>query len=73
MVVFNGNAMRMGRYCLLKEVQCIERQMNVNNPRMRRGRRMKSMTRGLQFSVFAARYESWVEESILRALITMGM
>lgn len=70
MVVFKGRAMRMRTYCEM--TSCTEAVMEVNNPRYDHGLRIKSKTNGLQYTVFAARYDTTVEESMIRMAVHLG-
>lgn len=71
MVVYNGRAMMMRRYCAA--VGCIQREMLVNSPRYRRRWRAASRTKGLVFTALAARWESAAEEGVLTAAIRIGI
>lgn len=66
-VVFGGQAMMMRTYCEL--VKCERRDMYVNSPRYRRGTRVKSRTEGLEYTAFAARWETRMEERVLAAAV----
>lgn len=72
MVIYNHVPMSMHSYCS-RYTKCIRRIALVNNPRMRRGFRLASNTDGLQFTVFSARHETRLEESLLRLAISFGM
>lgn len=71
MVVYEGRAMRMGRYCGM--VGCERRKMMVNSPKRRAGLRVGSRSGGLEFTAFAARYETVVEEMVLAAAVRVGL
>ena len=71
MVVFRGQAVRMGKYCDL--VGCTEAVMEVNSARFSRGMRIESKTEGLEYTVFAARYNTQVEESMIRLAVQFGL
>ena len=71
MVVFRGHAMRMSTYC--DSVGCIEAVMEVNSPRFYRGMRIASNTKGLEYTVFAARYDTQAEESLIRMAVRLGL
>lgn len=71
MVMWQGVAMVMRRYCM-ETGGCVEREMLVNSPRVRRGLRVKSETEGLLFTALAARWESRMEEVALRAVVRAG-
>ncbi|CDF40907.1 unnamed protein product [Chondrus crispus] len=71
MVVFRGHAMRMSTYC--ESVGCKEAVMEVNSPRFNRGMRIKSNTKGLEYTAFAAPYETQAEESLIRMAVRFGL
>lgn len=71
MVTFKGKAMMMDTYCGL--ATCIERVMQVNSPKYRRGLRVDSKTEGLQYTAFAARYETNAEEAVMAAAVRVGL
>ena len=71
MVVFRGHAMRMSTYC--DSVGCIEAVIEVNSPRFYRGMRIASNTKGLEYTVFAARYDTQAEESLIRMAVRLGL
>lgn len=71
MVWFKGRVMMMRTYCSLTE--CKERQMYVNSPRHRRGMILATNTEDLQFTAFAARYATRMEEVFLSAAIHIGL
>lgn len=70
-VLFRGTPMMMRRYCSL--VQCVEQVRLVNSPRWGRQLRVKSETSGLEYTAFAARWESRLEEHMLRTAINVGL
>lgn len=70
-VVVRGRAMMMKRYCA--GVSCVRRILRVNSPRWRTGIRVESRTQGLVFTAFAARFETEVEEMILKGLVRIGL
>lgn len=70
-VQYKGSAMMMKRYCGM--VGCEERSMKVNSPKYRRGMRVKSRTDGLEFTVFAARYETRAEEFVMSSAVRAGL
>ena len=72
MVVWKGKSMMMKRYCRSDGVKCRKEVIYVNSRKWGIGRRIKSNTVGLEFTTLAARYESWVEESVLRCAIGSG-
>lgn len=69
-VLFEQKPMMMRTYCA--NVGCQESVMAVNSPRYQRLLRIDSRTKGLQYTSFAARYETVVEEAILGLAITVG-
>lgn len=71
MVRYRRRAMMMEGYCEI--VGCAERVKKVNSLRYRRGMTVPSATDDLDFTVFAAKYESSLEERILRSLIRVGL
>lgn len=79
MMVFHGTAMTMRRYCSIIEttlngrVGCTARNMLVNSARYVSGLRIQSSTPHLQFSVLAARFETRLEEFVLRSAIHIGL
>lgn len=70
-VMFRGRAMRMRIYCEL--VGCRQATMGVNSPHFSRGMRIESKTKGLEYTGFAARYDTQVEESVIRMAIRLGL
>lgn len=73
MVLYRGVAMMMATYCDLDAVNCRREATVVNSPRMRRGLRIASRTTGLEFTAFAARFVSKLEERALRGLVRFGL
>lgn len=79
MVVFHATAMTMSRYCRIIETtlngqaSCTNRNMLVNSARYVPGLRIQSSTHHLQFSALAARFETRVEEFVLRNAIHIGL
>lgn len=71
MVVWKGDAMMMRSYCDV--VGCQEKVIKVNSPKYRRGLRVRTKTEGLEFTAFAARYESTTEEGVLKAAVRVGL
>ena len=71
MVVWKGNAMMMRSYCEL--VGCEERVMWVNSPTWGPAVRVESSTDDLEFTAFAARWGSSMEESALRVVLRAGL
>lgn len=72
MVVLHGKAMSMRRYCV-SVGGCARRVMEVNSPRYSGSLRLPSRTMGVQYTAFAARYESGFEEKVLRLAIHIGL
>lgn len=72
-VVYKSHAMTMRRYCKMMSEPCRQRVMLVNSPRMQYGLRVDSLTEGLEFTPLAAKYESTLEETVLKLLVHIGM
>ena len=70
-VVFKGEAMMMRRYC--EKVGCENDVIDVNSPTYRKALRVASRTGGLEYTTFAARYESSIEESVIRLAVRAGL
>lgn len=74
MVVHRGKAMSMRTYCAsVQSGGCSQRVMNVNSPRYSRSLRLRSRTADVQYTAFAARYESEYEERLLCLAIHSGL
>lgn len=71
-VVWKGRAMMMQSYCQA-HVTCTRRIMWVNSPRMQHGLRIPSRKEGFEFTAFAARYGTVLEEGVLKRLVHMGL
>lgn len=71
MVVWKGVAMMMRSYCEL--VGCVMRLMEVNSPRRLSGLRVGSMTAGLEYTAFAARWATRLEEAALSVAVRAGL
>lgn len=71
-VILHGRPMMMVTYCT-KHSTCLKRSMFVNSPRMSRGLRVPSHTHGLEFTALSARYESSVEELLIRFIFLVGI
>ena len=69
--MYLGSAMMMKRYCTL--VHCEKRIMKVNSPKLQTGLRVSSKTEDLEYTAFAARYETRAEELILSTAVHIGM
>lgn len=65
--------MIMRRYCEEVVGRCEKRVMEVNSPRYKRKRRVKSRTEGLEYTVFAARYDTRAEEAVIAAAVRVGV
>lgn len=65
--------MMMSSYCEELGVECNVVATVVNSPRMKVGLRIKSRTDGLEFTALAARFESKVEEHVLRSVVRLGL
>lgn len=71
-VVYQEKAMMMASYCEI--VSCSENVIPVNSPRfMKRRLRIASRTDGLQFTAFAAKYQTVAEEIALSAAVRIGL
>lgn len=71
MVVWRGRVMMMRSYC--GEVGCERAVRRVNSPRYRRGARVSSRSPGLVFMTLAARFESTLEELVIKAAVSVGL
>lgn len=69
-VIFEKKAIMMKTYCDI--VGCVEKRMDVNSPRYKRGLLVESGTTGLKFTAFAARYGTVVEEAIISYVVRLG-
>lgn len=65
MVIWKGRGMMMKTYCL-EVARCHMEDILVNSPRWSVGKRVQSKTKGLAYTVFAARYETKLEEIALK-------
>lgn len=70
-VVFKGETMMMRRYC--EKVGCENDVIDVNSPTYRKALRVASRTGGLEYTTFSARYESSIEESVIRLAVRAGL
>eukprot|EP00737_Agarophyton_chilense_P002292 gb/GEZJ01002601.1/.p1 GENE.gb/GEZJ01002601.1/~~gb/GEZJ01002601.1/.p1 ORF type:complete len:461 (-),score=28.15 gb/GEZJ01002601.1/:965-2347(-) len=70
-VVFEEVPMMMSSYCSV--VGCTKKIMKVNSPRYERARKVRSNSENLMFTSFAARYNSKMEEKVLRMAIKLGL
>eukprot|EP00177_Eucheuma_denticulatum_P003138 GFKZ01005659.1.p1 GENE.GFKZ01005659.1~~GFKZ01005659.1.p1 ORF type:complete len:377 (-),score=56.00 GFKZ01005659.1:213-1343(-) len=70
-VTYRGKAMMMATYCKL--VECERKKILVNSPRYKMGRRISSKTKDLEYTAFAARYETRVEEKFLKTAVHLGL
>lgn len=71
MVRYNGEGMMMRSYCNI--VGCERKVMKVNSPRYGMGKVVKSSSEGLEFTAFAARYATKVEEHVLAGFLRVGL
>lgn len=71
MVRYKGSAMMMKTYCDI--VGCMKRRMLVNSPKYKRGLNVPSRCEDMQFTAFAARYETGAEEGVLSIAIRAGL
>lgn len=72
MVTYRKRAMMMRSYCKLVG-KCTERYLKVNGVKYERGKRVESRSAELSFSAFAARFESKLEELVLKTAVHMGL
>lgn len=72
MVVFKGLPMSMAVYCKDSKSACFNRTMLVNSPKYQRKLRIASRTTGLEFTALAARFETRMEEEVLKSIIHLG-
>lgn len=75
LVEWDGRHVLMRTYCeTMAHGGCVRRTMTVNSPAMKWSKRIRvdSLTRGLSYTPFAARFESRTEESFLRVLVRAG-
>lgn len=73
-VEWNGKAMMMSNYCnLFVNGGCIGKNMLVNSPRYKKALKVNTYTKGLTFTVFAARYETKTEEKLLTTMVRIGL
>lgn len=70
-VVYKGQSMMMSSYC--SQVKCQQGVMHVNSLRYRSKLRISSKTKDLEFSAFAARRGTRVEETFLNAIVRLGL
>lgn len=74
MVYYNGNGMMMKSYCNLIKDGCETRRMEVNSPKWSSRRlRIRSKSPGLEYTSFAAKYETNTEEQMLKIAIRFGL
>lgn len=71
MVLYGGRGMMMSSYC--RVVKCVERHMLVNSPAYGRAVRVNTLSKGLVFTAFAARYGTRAEEGLMSAAIRIGL
>lgn len=72
-VHYNGSPMMMRTYCGLLNNECERKITPVNSPRWSRKLRIHSKSPGLQYTAFAARYETNTEERLLQAAVRLGL
>lgn len=70
-VRYRGVGMMMKKYCSI--VGCVQRVKEVNSPRYKMGLRIPCKSEGLVYTAFAARYESFVEETMLSTAVRLGL
>lgn len=70
MVVWHGHSMKMETYCAGR---CQWKVTKVNSPKYRLALRVSSHTHGLEFTTFAAKYETRAEEAVLATLVRIGL
>lgn len=70
-VVWKGKSLMMKTYCAY--VPCVQKVKLVNSPRYQLGISVPSLTEGLTFTAFAARYETSIEERFLAAVRRLGL
>lgn len=70
MIVFKEKAMMMMSYCQI--VRCDKKKIKVNSPKYHRGLRLKSNTDGLEYTAFAAQFETRIEEFAMSKAIRAG-
>lgn len=71
-IMFREKSMMMQTYCSTSEIQCRRTVMYVNSVRMMRGLRISSKSSNFQYTTFAARYETWIEEKIISFFMRLG-
>ena len=71
MVVWKYRAMMMKSYCEI--VGCEKKIMKVNSPKYRRQVRIRSRSKGLLITAFAAKWATPTEERAFTGLIRMGL
>lgn len=73
MVVFQQTAMTMAAYCALVHGGCAKRVRRVNSPRFALALRVPSKSTDLEFTAFAASFETVVEALALAIAIRIGL
>eukprot|EP00177_Eucheuma_denticulatum_P002879 GFKZ01005176.1.p1 GENE.GFKZ01005176.1~~GFKZ01005176.1.p1 ORF type:complete len:589 (+),score=34.04 GFKZ01005176.1:334-2100(+) len=71
MVIWKGVAMMMRSYCEL--AGCARRIIEVNSPKRLSGLRVDSKTAGLEYTAFAARWATRLEEAALSIAVRAGL
>lgn len=72
-VVYQSIPMSMSTYCAQKNISCSRRVKLVNSPRMKRGLRVLSNSKDLEFTALAAAKETRLEETVLTFAVSMGI
>lgn len=72
-VEFDGVTMMMRSYCDIVKEGCERWRMKVNSPKLKWKRRIRSRSPRLEYTALAARYETNVEERILRVVSRFGL
>lgn len=70
-VIYGNEPMMMRSYCAI--AGCVNKVIPVNSPRLTRRVRIPSRTDDLQFTAFAARYETRPEELALATAVRVGL
>lgn len=73
MVIWNGMPMMMRSYCNLVLYGCKRQIRFVNSPRMKRKTSIPSNSKLLRYSALSARFQTSLEERLLRILILYGV
>lgn len=73
MVIFKNVPMSMTTYCKQALVTCVRRMKFVNSPRMKIGIRLPSRSNDLVYTALAAPGETFLEKTVLRTLLYLGV